>query len=240
MSGIGHAERHFIGSNLSDIILGGQDGLVNVLGLVLGVAGGTNSTSIVLIAGLAATFAETISMGAVAYTSSKADKEYYMKQLELERDEIKRIPEVEENEIRGIYHKKGFRGNLLNKVVNKITSNRKVWLNTMMTEELGLSSSPKINPLRNGMIVFISTLIGSIIPLVPFVLLSVQNAIITSLLLSVLVLFLVGVVKARLTVGSWFRSGFELSLIGTLAALSGYFIGLGLGNLFGTNVAAVG
>jgi VIT1/CCC1 family predicted Fe2+/Mn2+ transporter len=63
-------------AKVHDLILGGQDGLVNVLGVVLGVAAATLSTRVVLIAGLAATFAESISMGAVAYTSAKAAKEY--------------------------------------------------------------------------------------------------------------------------------------------------------------------
>ncbi len=64
--------------NLKDIILGGQDGLVNVLGIVLAVASATYATKDILIAGIAATFAESISMGAVAFTSSKAAKEYYL------------------------------------------------------------------------------------------------------------------------------------------------------------------
>ena len=73
------------GSRLRDIILGGQDGLVNVLGVILAVASATNDVKIVLIAGLAATFAESISMAAVAYTSSKAERDYYKSEPKTEK-----------------------------------------------------------------------------------------------------------------------------------------------------------
>jgi VIT1/CCC1 family predicted Fe2+/Mn2+ transporter len=80
-------------SNLRNFILGWQDGLVNVLGIVLGVAIATASTQIVLLAGLVATFAESISMAAVAYTSSKAAKDFYMGQLKHELRSIDEVPE---------------------------------------------------------------------------------------------------------------------------------------------------
>jgi VIT1/CCC1 family predicted Fe2+/Mn2+ transporter len=236
-------EQHFKGKEISDVILGGQDGLVNVLGVVLGVASATANPFVILVAGLAATFAETISMAAVAYTSVKADRDYYNAERSLEEEEVRKIPEHERNEIREIYAKKGFKGKLLDDVVKVITSNKKVWVDTMMAEELNLSPKFGGSPLKSAGVVFISTLIGSLIPLMPFILFnlfSVNEAIVGSLILSVVVLFIVGVIKARLTVGNWLVSGLELAIIGTVAAGTGYFIGLGLGDLFGTNIAAVG
>src|SRR3989344_492700 len=100
-------------ATLRDFILGSQDGLVNVLALVLGVASATNDIRIVLIAGLAATFAESISMAAVAYTSTKAAHDYYEKEHASEWQEVKEQPEKARREIREIYHRKGFRGQLL-------------------------------------------------------------------------------------------------------------------------------
>src|SRR5512136_870018 len=95
-------------SGLSDIILGGQDGLVNVLGVILGVAAATNSPQIVLVAGLAATFAESVSMGAVAYTSTLADADYYEAERAREFRHINEVPHLEKKEIREIYARKGF------------------------------------------------------------------------------------------------------------------------------------
>ena len=119
-------------SNIRDTILGFQDGLVNTLGLVLGVASAVQSTKIVLISGLVTTFAESISMAAVAYTSTKAAHEFYESQLAREKKEIEEIPHMEVQEIRDIYYNKGFRGKQLEGIVKKITSDKKLWLETMM------------------------------------------------------------------------------------------------------------
>src|SRR5438105_1012626 len=102
--GTSHAvEPHRKASSLSNVILGGQDGLVNVLGLVLGLAAAADSSKIIIAGGLAATFAESISMGAVAFTSKLAERDHYRAELERERREILEIPEDETKEIREIY-----------------------------------------------------------------------------------------------------------------------------------------
>ena len=126
------------GATLRDFILGSQDGLVNVLGIVLGVATATNDIRIVLIAGIAALFAESISMAAVAYTSTKAAHDYYTKEYESELREIEEHPKEARSEIRQVYYDKGFRGKLLSDIVKRVTSDKKVWVDTMMSEELGL------------------------------------------------------------------------------------------------------
>ena len=140
-------------SNIRDFILGFQDGLVNTLGLVLGVASAVKSANIILISGLAAAFAESISMAAVAYTSSKAAHDFYESQLEMEKKEIEEIPHMELEEIREIYYKKGFRGRQLEGIVKKITSNNQLWLETMMAEELKLFPEDYNRPVRSGVIV---------------------------------------------------------------------------------------
>jgi vacuolar iron transporter family protein len=215
---------------IREFILGGQDGLVNVLGILLGVAVATSDIKIVLIAGISALFAESISMGAVAYTSSKAALDFYDSMREIEEKEVEEIPDEERKEIRDIYYAKGFRGNLLNQVVNKITSNKKVWIDTMMLEELNLTKGQEEQPIKVGVIVFLATLIGSAVPLLPFVIVpfalpDVTTGMIVSVIISVIVLFLAGALKAKLTIGSWKKSGLELAIIGSLAALAGYLIG---------------
>ena len=219
------------GSNLKNIILGGQDGLVNVLGVILGVAAATFDTRIIIIAGLAATFAESISMAAVAYTSTKASLSYYLSQLKHEEQEIKDIPKLEKKEIYDIYYKKGFRGKILNEIVKKITGNKKTWLQTMMIEELGMLPSEYENPKKSAFIVGYRAIIGSLIPLLPFFFLPVSISIIVALLASALALFITGMIKAKLTVGNEFRSGLEMLIIGMLAALAGYLIGYFFGKI---------
>jgi len=221
------------GALLSDIILGGQDGLVNVLGIVLGVASATSDKFIVLVAGLVATFAESVSMAAVAYASARAEQDHYRKELAQERWEMEHLPEVETEEIRLLYMKKGLRGKELEQMVKTVTGNKERWLSTMMTEELGLTPVENINPYPAAAVVGASAIVGSIIPLIPFMFFGVGVSIVVSLIFSTLVLFAVGVYKAKITVGNWLKSGIEMAGVGMLAALVGYFVGKLLGDWFG-------
>lgn len=223
----GHS--HGDGFNLKNIILGGQDGVVNILGLVLGVAVATRNPGIVIISGLASTFAESISMGAVAYTSSKAAKDYYLSRMVKEEQLIKDKPHVARKELKHIVRKRGFKGRTLDMIVNKIASSRKMMLSTLLSEELELSPEEYKSPFRNALIVGFASLIGSLVPLVPFFFFSVNLGIYFSILLCIAVLFVTGAYKATITIGSWKRAGLEMALIGVLAALTGYGIGLLLG-----------
>jgi hypothetical protein len=108
-------DRHGRASRLSQIILGGQDGIVNTLGLLLGLVAADSSQNILLAGGLAATFAESISMMAVEYTSLLADRSFYKSEIEREKRHIQNVPSLERDEIREIYRNKGY-SNLLFKL----------------------------------------------------------------------------------------------------------------------------
>ena len=223
----GYAEPHAVSSNLRDIILGGQDGLVNVLGIILGVAVASADIRIILAAGLAATFAESVSMAAVAFTSKRAEQSFYESELEREKREIKEIPELEKEEIREIYRRKGFSGKLLADVVEKITSDEEVWLDEMMKFELELKPVETKHALLSGLVVGIAAVIGSLIPLLPFFFLvllniSINQAILVSLAISAVALFAIGAYKAKATVGDLKKSGAEIAVIGIVSALIGY------------------
>ncbi len=230
-----HREYHVkssLGATFHDVILGGQDGLVNVLGVVLAIAAATNEARVVIIAGVAANLAESLSMAAVAYTSTKAYNQYYYAELAREELEIKQTPKLETEEVEQIYYTKGFRGHLLKQIVDKITSSKRLWLNTMMRDELNLSEELLMNPYQSAGIVGIAALVGSTIPLLPFFFTSVKWGIIISLIVSTLALFITGAIKAKYTIGSWVKNGLELALIGMITALAGYGIGLLLGRVF--------
>ncbi|MBI2616575.1 VIT1/CCC1 transporter family protein [Candidatus Gottesmanbacteria bacterium] len=223
---INHKEGHKTSFNLPEIILGGQDGLVNVLGVILGVAAATGDTRIVVIAGLAATFAESISMGAVAYTATLAEVDYYHSEHEREKWEIEHFPKGEKEEVRSLYKRYGFKGDLLEKIVDTITSDKKVWLEVMMNQELKLEPVDRGSALQKAFIVGISAVIGSFIPLTPYFLFSVKDATVVSLFFSAFVLFAIGYYKARVTLGRKLISqGLQMMVIGMVSAIVGYFIG---------------
>src|SRR5216683_4706996 len=100
-------KNHKFENPLRDVILGGQDGLVNALGIILGIAAVTSDAHILIATVLAASIAESISMGAVAYTSALAQKDYYNSEREKEKKEIETVPEMEKEEVRRIYEEKG-------------------------------------------------------------------------------------------------------------------------------------
>jgi vacuolar iron transporter family protein len=216
---------HRQASALSDIILGGQDGLVNVLGVILGVAAATQDPHIVLVAGLAATFAESVSMGAVAYTSTLADADYYESERAREYRHIQEVPHLEIDEIRSIYAKKGFKGELLERIVDTITANQDIWVAVMMAEEHQLTPVNRRIAWRSALVVGLSAIIGSLIPLIPFMFLPVVYSMLASVMVTAFVLFIVGAYKARVMVGHPMKSGLEMAIIGTISAMVGYLVG---------------
>lgn len=220
-----HRERHRPTNSLRDVILGGQDGLVNILGIILGVIAANGSTAVLLAAGFAAAITESISMGAVGYTSAVAQRDYVRAEQERESSEIDTIPEMERQEVRDIYAAKGFAGELLDRVVETITARRDVWLATMMDEELHLSSVQTSDILRSAAVITVATLIGHMIPLLPFLVLARSSALVLSIALSAIVLFGVGVYSAKTLVGDWRKSGLQMMVIGLGAAGIGFVVG---------------
>ncbi|HLC67472.1 MAG TPA: VIT1/CCC1 transporter family protein, partial [archaeon] len=131
--------------------------------------------------------------------------------------------------IKEIYFKKGFRGTMLNAIVSKLTSNKDVWVKVMMEDEMHLYPDEYKSPMRDALIVGFSALIGSVVPLIPFFLLPVETAIIGAITASIIILFVMGYIKGKLTTGKTLKSGVELAVIGMAAALAGYAIGAVLG-----------
>jgi vacuolar iron transporter family protein len=220
-----HPERRHRTNWLRDVILGGQDGLVNILGIILGVIAGGGSRTVLLAAGFAAAITESISMGAVGYTSSVSERDYYQAERVRAIHEIQASPDAERQEVRDLYAAKGFSGELLERVINTITANRDSWLQTMMDEELHLHLVQTGDILRSAVVITIATLIGHLIPLIPFLWLARTPALVLAIVLSTFVLFGVGAYSAVTLVGDWRKMGLKLVAIGLGAAGVGFLVG---------------
>src|SRR3989475_13171444 len=224
------AEKHAQPGLLSDFILGSQDGLVNVLGVILGVAIASyrypNPIAIILAGGLAAAFAESISMGAVAYTSTGARRDHYAAEGERERQEMQDAPDMERNEVREIFERWDFQGEELEEMVDKITSKPKAWLELMMAHELNLAPVEKTQARRSAILVGLAAILGSLVPLIPFIV--IGRDILLGIALSVVVIaitpFLIGRRQARTTVARPIRSGVQMAIIGLASAIAGFGI----------------
>ncbi len=226
------SERHAQPGLLSDFILGSQDGLVNVLGVLLGVAiAALSSTAqdpfrIILAGGLAATFAESISMGAVAYTSTLARRDHYLSELAREEREMRDLPDVERKEVRDVFERWGFEGRELEDVVDRIISKPRAWLEFMMAHELNLAPVDKTQARKSAILVGTAAIVGSLVPLVPFLFFpkTILSGMVASLTGAAVALFIIGWYKGKMTVGRPGRSGIQMLVIGIASAVAGFLI----------------
>jgi VIT1/CCC1 family predicted Fe2+/Mn2+ transporter len=226
---INHAssEKHSQSNLLSNFILGSQDGLVNVLGILLGLTAATTDIRLIFVAALAALGAESISMGAVAYTSTLARRKQYLKEVARERAEMIEIPDDEREEVRRVFREWGYKDEELERATDLIVKNPKAWLEFMMSHELHLAEVDKREPFRSFLVVLTSTIFGSIIPLVPYVFAGGNTlaGAVGSVGLGGVFLFVIGYYEAKTTVGSIWRSGLQMAAIGLTAGLAGFLIG---------------
>jgi VIT1/CCC1 family predicted Fe2+/Mn2+ transporter len=155
-----------------------------------------------------------------------ADADFYESEREREYRHILQMPHLERDEVRSIYYEKGFRSDMLENIVDTITASPDIWVAVMMAEEHRLTPVDRTHALRSALIVGVSAVVGSLIPLVPFAMLPVTTSIWVSIWVTALVLFAVGAYKARTTVGRPWKSGLEMAVIGTVSALVGYAVGL--------------
>ncbi|MGC2034314.1 MAG: VIT1/CCC1 transporter family protein [Thermoplasmata archaeon] len=228
-------EPHPHATRLSDFILGSQDGLVNVLGIILGLSAATTNTHLILVATLAALGAESISMGAVAYTSTESRRKLYLSEIQRESREMREIPEAEKNEVREILENWGYQGPDLEDMLDRIIRNPKAMLEIMMAFELKLSPVAEQAPRESALLVGGATVFGSFVPLVPFLIVGALpgtqliDSLLASVVLSGVTLFLIGYYEARTTTGSLVRSGLQMLVIGLAAGFAGFLIGHFLG-----------
>jgi len=147
-------------SSIRDFVFGFGDGINTSLGIVAGVGGADVSSNIIILAAIVAMFTGAKAMAVQNYLAVKAQRQILNSEIEREKWEMENVPEAEKQEIEDIYRTKGFSGNDLEGIVNKITSDKKVWLDTMLTEELKLNLEIIGSPLKSAFRMFGSFLIG--------------------------------------------------------------------------------
>jgi VIT1/CCC1 family predicted Fe2+/Mn2+ transporter len=213
------------GSWVRDLMLGLNDGLVASFAVTSGIAGAFSSSHIVTMAGLAEMLGGTVSMGLAAFISARSEAEFHQSEIDREREEIKKWPDRERDEIRTIYRGKGFSGELLNQIVGHITADHERWANVMMREELGFASETFDSPTKSALTVGASYLAGASVPVMPYLFLEPSRGVFASATVTIVVLFVVGAAKTIITSRQWWRSGLESMLTGIVAAGVAYAAG---------------
>ena len=219
-------------SYLADFVYGAIDGTVTTFAVVSGVAGAGLASEIIVVLGLANLAGDGFSMAASNYLGTRTDAQLLEKARQMERRHIAEDPAGEREEIRQIYAQKGFSGELLEKIVHGITSNEKRWIDTMLTEELGLQLNTP-SAIRAAVVTFVAFIFVGFIPLFSFVwqLLAefpVEQAYTISTCLTAVAFFGVGAAKSLFVEQKWYKSGLETLLVGGTAAALAYGIGAAL------------
>lgn len=214
---------------LRDWIYGGIDGAVTTFAVVAGVVGAELSAGIVLILGIANVLADGFSMAASNYSGTKAEIDDYERIRQIELRHIRHNPDGEREELRQIYGAKGFAGDELEQMVASFSKNEDIWLETMLTEEYGLSNVQR-SPLLAGVATFLAFLVCGAVPLTPFVLGLPNSAEIATVATGV-VFFAIGAMKSRWSTQRWWLSGLETFGIGMGAALLAFGVGVALRGL---------
>lgn len=213
---------------LGEFVYGGIDGCVTTFAVVAGAVGAGLESSIIIILGFANLFADGFAMSIGAYLSSKSEKDNYSKHKEIEYWEVKNMPEIEKDEIREIYQTKGFKGELLEQIVEVITSDKDNWVDIMMKEELEMIEEQK-SPLIMGIVTYVSFILIGIIPLSIYVwdrIISVtENLFVMSSALTALGFIIIGTLKTYVTQTNVWRGILETLVLGAAAALVSYYVG---------------
>ena len=221
---------------ISEFVYGGIDGVITTFAVVAGAAGANADLSWVLIFGFANLIADGFSMSVGNYFSVKADRDNYDKHRKIEYWEIENLREKEIQEIREIYEAKGFKDDLLEQVVEVITSNKDVWVDTMMKEELEMTKDEK-TPSKTAFATFLSFNVVGIIPLLAYIFsqfldLNRAHLFLISCISTAAALMFVGFLKSKVTQKPSIKGIMETLILGGLAAFLAYYVGEVLANYF--------
>ncbi|MGI8792193.1 MAG: VIT1/CCC1 transporter family protein [Acidimicrobiales bacterium] len=224
-----HHHRNVQGGTARAGVFGVSDGLVSNIALVLGVAGASPAPSVVRLAGIVGLIGGAFSMAAGEYVSMKAQAELLEAELEMERIEIARRPDVEQRELAQIYRNRGVEAGTADRLAAEMMSDPELALETHAREELGIDPSELGQPIPAALTSFVTFALGAIVPLVPWFFVSGTKAIVMSLVLGAIGAIAIGSALARFTGRSAATSAIRQLVIASLAAGVPYVIGSLLG-----------
>ncbi|MEZ4771494.1 MAG: VIT1/CCC1 transporter family protein [Caldilineales bacterium] len=226
-----HVEKHFTATEtVRDIVIGMSDGLTVPFALAAGLSGAVASTSVVVTAGLAEIAAGSIAMGLGGYLAAQTDREHYESERAREQQETLDVPDVEEDEVAGILRGYGLAEEHVTPVVKAISTDRNRWVDFMMRFELGLEKPDPARARTSALTIALAYIAGGLVPLMPYILIpNISTALLVSVAVTLVALFVFGFVKGHFTGLNPLRSGGQTVLIGGLAAAAAFAIARAIG-----------
>jgi len=221
-----HVEKHFTASEtVRDIVIGMSDGLTVPFALAAGLSGAVEATGIIITAGFAEIAAGSIAMGLGGYLAAKTDAEHYASERAREERETQEMPEMEAAEVADVFRSYGLNDETVAAVVKGIREDRTRWVDFMMRFELGLEEPDPRRARNSALTIALSYVAGGFVPLAPYFFFpSVHQALIGSVIVTLLALLVFGYIKGRFTTPRPLRSAWQTVLVGGLAASAAFAI----------------
>ncbi len=225
---LGREKWHRTGGGwIGGAIYGANDGLAAVFGIVAGVSGATGGSSFVLTAGVSAAVASALSMATGAFLAERSEAEVAGANIERERQEIIEHPEEEQEELSLFYQLKGIDEATANAMAEQLVRQPDAMLKALAAEEFGIAGE-RGDPKQAALAAGISTGLGAIVPVIPFIFTTGTVAIVTAAVISLIAHFLVGAAKSLVTLRTWWSAGLEMTLAGVIVGGATYLVGLAL------------
>jgi vacuolar iron transporter family protein len=228
MHQVAHVERHFTSSELvRDIVIGMADGLTVPFALAAGLSGTNVSTSLVVTAGLAEVAAGSIAMGLGGYLAAKSDAEHYVSEKHREETEILTLPHVERDEVAEVFREYGLEAPEIEPIIRAFEKNHPAWVDFMMRFELGLEEPDPKRALRSAITIAGAYIVGGLIPLSPYMVVSkteTLKGLLVSIVVTLIALLVFGYIKGHFTGTRPIRSALQTTLIGGIAAAAAFLI----------------
>ena len=219
------------GGMVGNIVYGFNDGLTANFGLVVGIIAATSDVSTILVTGIIGTVADSLSMGASGYLAAKSEQEVYDHEIEVEKEEIRLMPDIEEDEFALIYAARGMPLEQARSLAQEVMSDPERALAEKIQTELKIGEV-YATPFKEGWITGIATAVGAFIPVAPFLFTEGVLAIWMSFTLAMMSHFAVGATRSFFTGRGLFRSGIDMFAVGLGVAGVGYLVGKLLEHFF--------
>ena len=221
-----HNEDHLKSSDLlTDIVIGMSDGLTVPFALAAGLSGAVDSTSVIIVAGIAEIAAGSIAMGLGGYLAGKTEQDHYSSELKREYDEIENKTEVEKEEVRVVFRDWGLSENITEQATQEIIKDKGRWVDFMMKHELGLDKPDPKRASRSAFNIGVSYIVGGLVPLSPYFFIHDSiSALKISAVITLLCLYIFGYFKSKITGVNPFTGGLKVMLIGAAAAAAAFGI----------------
>ena len=221
-----HHEEHLESSDLlTDIVIGMSDGLTVPFALAAGLSGAVDTTSVIVIAGIAEIAAGSIAMGLGGYLAGKTEQDHYSSELRREYDEVEHKRDIEIAEVKHVFAEWGLSDEIQEKATAEIIKDKDKWVQFMMKHELHLDEPDPKRAAKSAVNIGISYIIGGLVPLSPYFFIhKPTEALQLSVVVTLLCLFIFGYFKSRITGVPPIKGGFKVMLIGAAAAAAAFSI----------------